>query len=213
MPSARCRRRGACGTCWCRGGARRSKVGLTTQTAPRGEGAGRRQQGLEATGGRGKREKMLGAWLSIQLPVGALAMRLSRGELDEPSLVQAVQAGEAAAITRALDLCLPLLRRVASGKFGLVADEIEDVLQETRLAFWRAARQFRGECSLRTFLIQIASRQCSLYLRAKMRRSWEPLEEDPAAAGAELEVTVDRLAVEGALAQLSPRQRQVVELY
>jgi RNA polymerase sigma-70 factor (ECF subfamily) len=141
-------------------------------------------------------------------------VQLSRGELEQPDLVRAVQAGEGTAITRVLDLCLPTLRAVASRRFGLSPEEAEDVLQETRLAFWRAAPRFRGECSLRTYLVQIACRQCSLYLRRHRHHESGSLEEEGATpARDDWESTVDRLAVQAALEQLTARQRQVLALY
>jgi RNA polymerase sigma-70 factor (ECF subfamily) len=143
------------------------------------------------------------------------AVHPSQTELDNPELVEAVRAGDGEAVAHVLDVCLPSLRRLVGVRFGLSSEEAEDVLQEVRIAFWRAAPRFRGECSLQTYLVQITRRRCIDHLRARERRSADPLDEhgstgreDPA-----VETAVDRLAMAEALEQLSPRQRQVLDLY
>jgi DNA-directed RNA polymerase specialized sigma24 family protein len=93
----------------------------------------------------------------------------SRAELDDPALERAVQAGDGAAISRVLELCLPWLRRRLSARLGLSTEDCEDLLQEVRLAFFTAATRYRGECSLRTFISGIACHECSDYLRARQR--------------------------------------------
>ena len=140
----------------------------------------------------------------------------SKVEPDDPKLVRAVQAGEQAAISRVLHLCLPLLRNVVRARFGLSREESEDVLQEVRIAFIGAAVRFRGECSLRTYLTQIACRKCADHLRGRRHEpesqgdehSHAAADEDPA-----LDRTVDRLAVSQAMRQLSARERLLLELY
>ena len=157
---------------------------------------------------------MEGEWSPTGLPVWGVGLQLSQGELDRPDLVQAVQAGEAAAITRVLDLCLPTLRRVVSRQFGLSPEEAEDVLQEIRITFWRAARRFRGESSLQTYLVQIACWKCGQYLRARDRHPWESLEGGRVPGRTDVSRSaVERVAMEKALEQLPARQREVLDLY
>ncbi len=139
----------------------------------------------------------------------------SQINLDNPEVVQAVRAGDGEAIARVLEVCLPALRQLASNRFGLSAEESDDVLQEVRIAFWRAATRFRGECSLRTYLVQITRRKCIDHVRARERQASDALDShnvegrnDPA-----VETAADRLAMERAMAQLTPRQRQVLDLY
>lgn len=144
-------------------------------------------------------------------------MPVVRKELDDPGLARAVQAGDGAAISRVLELCVPSLRPRLVGRLGLSAEDCEDLLQEVRVAFLAAATRFRGECSLRTFLSQIACYKCTDYLRARRRRdrnsqraAGEPASrrDDPMLGEA-----LERLAVTEAMAQLTPRERQVLELY
>ena len=144
-------------------------------------------------------------------------MRSSKAELDHPDLVRAVQAGDGAAISRVLDLCLPSLRYVLSRRFGLSGDEAEDVLQEVRIAFWRTATRFRGEASLETYLVQIACRRAVDHIRSRQRQAARSLAlDDGKAARSEdraLNTVVDRHAMNQALEQLSPRQRSLISLF
>jgi RNA polymerase sigma-70 factor (ECF subfamily) len=142
-------------------------------------------------------------------------VRPSQTELDSPELVKAVQGGDGQAIAHVLDVCLPALRHLAASRFGLSSSECDDVLQEVRIAFWRAAPRFRGECSLRTYLVQITRRKCTDHFRMRERQASDPLEDyestgsdDPALA-----MVADRVAVDEALGQLTARQRQVLDLY
>ena len=64
-----------------------------------------------------------------------------------------------------------LARLLASGM-----EEAEDVLQQTFLSAWRGAGQFRGEASVRTWLLTIARHAA---LRMRERRTREPLDETP----------------------------------
>lgn len=144
-------------------------------------------------------------------------MRPARIELDSPELVSAVRAGESEAISRVLELCMPSLRGVVCGRFAIPPELSEDVLQEVRIAFWRAATRFRGECSLRTYLIQITCCKCVDYLREKSRRATDisNLEEDSvhlvdANPG---DAMVDRMAIEQGMAELPHSQREVLHLY
>jgi len=54
--------------------------------------------------------------------------------------------------------------------------EAEDVLQQTFLAAWRSAGQFRGDASLRTWLLTITRHTA---LRARERRQREPIDDTP----------------------------------
>jgi DNA-directed RNA polymerase specialized sigma24 family protein len=101
-------------------------------------------------------------------------LRPSDAELNDPRLVRAVQAGDGAAISRAIELCIPLLRTVVCGRLGLSAEECEDILQEVRIAFLEAGPRFRAHCSLRTYLVRITCRLCAAHLRARGRHGPEP---------------------------------------
>jgi len=100
-------------------------------------------------------------------------------------------------------------------------DQAEDVLQQTFLSAWQGAAGFRGESSIRTWLLTIA-RNAALTRRKQAAR--EPIDETPLedlgiragwggpdpeqlAAAAEQR---DRLAV--ALASLVPEEREILTL-
>lgn len=145
------------------------------------------------------------------------AVPRSGPELDEPGLVEAVQAGDRAAVSRVLELCLPSLRTLVTGRFRLSREEGEDILQEVQVAFLQSANRFQGGCSLHTYLVRIACHKCIDYLRAQ-RRS------DPGSSSGEhgttgtgqsrmLDTMIDRLAMGQALARLSPRERELIELF
>ncbi len=153
----------------------------------------------------------------ISSTLGRASLRPSRAELDDPNLVRAVQAGDGAAISRALQLCTPLLRKVICGRFGLSAEDCEDVLQEVRIGFLEAGPRFRADCSLRTYLVRITCRQCAAHLQARRRRGPDPrpLEEVKHVAVDHRALTdmLERLTVAGALEQLPERQRLLLDLF
>ena len=100
-------------------------------------------------------------------------------------------------------------------------DEAEDVLQQTFLSAWQGAPGFRGESSIRTWLLTIARNAA---LTRRMRAAREPIDETPledlglrAGWGGpdpeQLAVAAeqrDRLAV--ALASLVPEEREILTL-
>ncbi|PYO96679.1 MAG: sigma-70 family RNA polymerase sigma factor [Gemmatimonadetes bacterium] len=108
------------------------------------------------------------------------------------------------------------LERVAWGYVDNAPDR-EDLMQEILVALWRALPRFRGEASLRTFVLRVAhNRAISFALR---RRRFEDLPEerldpDPAPLADERlidEQQRDRLF--HAIRTLPEAQRQAVMLY
>lgn len=144
-------------------------------------------------------------------------MGLSREEKDDPNLVRAVQAGDGWAVSRVLEQCIPWIGRYLARHHGLSSDELEDVLQETRVAFLKAATRFDGRSRLKTYLTQIACRKCIDFLRAKSRHPVGTQELDESYAEGDCadpgQSVPDRVSLQRALAQLSPRQREVVVMY
>ncbi len=144
-------------------------------------------------------------------------MSRATSQLGRSDLVQAVRAGDRAAISRALELALPSLRRIVSSRFHLSPQECDDVLQEVQVAFFTSATRFRGDCSLHTYLVQIACRKCADHLRARQRDDpyWQRVEDEEAVAGAEWspDQLAEKLAVEAAFARLTGRDRQVLDLF
>jgi RNA polymerase sigma-70 factor (ECF subfamily) len=87
----------------------------------------------------------------------------------EESLVARLRAGNREALGAAFDAHHVHVRAFAQRMLG---DEgaAEDLVQETFLALPRAIRGFRGDASLRTFLISIAVNHARHHVRAAARR-------------------------------------------
>lgn len=93
----------------------------------------------------------------------------------------------------------------------------EEVVQDAMLAVWRGARSFRGESSVRAWVIAIARRQTRDRLR---RRRFDVVDDDVLADQAAVspgpEVTaLDRAElaeVQGAICELAPSHREVLGL-
>jgi RNA polymerase sigma-70 factor, ECF subfamily len=98
------------------------------------------------------------------------------------------------------------------------ASLVEDVLQDTFLAIWRAAASYRGEARVATWVFRIAR---NIAVNAKRRpqarmqtSSLSTVEEgeDFSVAAEHEEQTLTRLALHDALARLTDKQRAVVLL-
>lgn len=137
------------------------------------------------------------------------------GAPDEALLV-AYGNGDMAA---ARALTLRLTPRVHAHAHRLLGDaaEAEDVAQEAMLRLWRIAPDWRqGEAKVTTWLFRVVSNLCTDRLRRRGRTTGLPDGQDPPsdAPGAEARLTeADRArALDAALRQLPPRQREAVVL-
>jgi RNA polymerase sigma-70 factor, ECF subfamily len=90
-------------------------------------------------------------------------------DADVPDLPERLRRGEMAALAQAYDLHHEDVCRYAHRLVGGEA-EAEDLVQETFLALPQAMRSFRGDASLRTFLIGIATNHARHHVRAASRR-------------------------------------------
>jgi RNA polymerase sigma-70 factor (ECF subfamily) len=66
------------------------------------------------------------------------------------------------------------IRRLAAS-YESAADLREDLLQEIRLALWKALPTFRGDCSMRTFVYRVAHNRA---LTHAWRQRGQPLQSD-----------------------------------
>jgi len=157
----------------------------------------------------------------------AAGARLSP-KLDEASLIRAVQRGDQDAfeqLVRAYDqsvlrLAVNLLRS---------QEDARDVFQEAFLRVFRSIDSFRFDCSFHTWLYRIVTNICLDYLRKRKVRKEEPavvdtpegpldrmndFEEDAPHADPERNMWNLQLGqrIEGALGELTPRERMVFEL-
>jgi RNA polymerase sigma factor (sigma-70 family) len=136
---------------------------------------------------------------------------------DDPSLVRAAVAGDAAAYERIYRRHSPCVYAVLWRLCGGHAARAEDALQETFLQAWRALPGFRFDSSLGTWLHRLGVNAALMELRGSATREaseagddgWELLAAVPA---------VDRCAgtsldLERALETLPPRARAVLVLH
>jgi RNA polymerase sigma-70 factor (ECF subfamily) len=147
---------------------------------------------------------------------------------DEAAWIRAAQHGDQDAFERLVRSYDQSVIRIAMNLLRS-PEEARDVYQEAFLKVYRHLHQFRFDCSFHTWLYRIVTNICLDHLRRRKVRREEPTVVDTA------EGTVDRIAearesgpaanperqawnrqigsrIEGALAELTPRERTVFEL-
>ncbi len=151
-------------------------------------------------------------------------LRRDRGRLDvnrraadrNRELVEAYRRNRHGGFERIVREYVRDVTRVAA-RFGLSRNEVEDVSQEVFLRVWRGLRGFRGEASLRSWILRIAVRESSRQM-SRRRRQEVPLEaaegaaspeEAPAEMASQLE---QRTRLREVLKALSDKHRQVLVL-
>jgi RNA polymerase sigma-70 factor (ECF subfamily) len=137
--------------------------------------------------------------------------------LSDEALLSLVASSDDAALAELYDR----FGRVAYGlALRILRDEAlaQDAVQEAFLAVWRTADRFLAErAKASTWILTLVHRRAVDLVRREDRRRGEPLERAPEPAAPETtedEATLgfQRRAVQEALAQLSPEQRQALEL-
>ncbi len=131
---------------------------------------------------------------------------------EDIRLVRQVARGDAAASRRFVDAHGRYLYGVAHALAGNPADA-EDLVQETLAA--AVSGRYRGEASLRTWLVGILVRRAAMLRRSRARRPAEPLVEARTDVPAEPDPTARsdvRLDLTTMLACLSPEHRAVIVL-
>lgn len=94
---------------------------------------------------------------------------LSEEMADTPSLLERLTAGDIAAVGEVYEAHHEAVRAFAGRLLG-DADTAEDLVHEVFITLPRAARKFRGDSSLRTFLLSIAVNHARHFVRAAGRR-------------------------------------------
>jgi RNA polymerase sigma factor (sigma-70 family) len=93
-------------------------------------------------------------------------MRGSGRPTDEATLVAAAQAGDAQALEELVGAHLPLVYTIVGRALGGLPD-VDDVVQDTMLCVLRDLPTLRNPDSFRPWLVTIATRQVSTYLRRR----------------------------------------------
>jgi RNA polymerase sigma-70 factor (ECF subfamily) len=131
---------------------------------------------------------------------------LAPGELAAAASPASVLTAEAPRLRRLVHRLLGWPRQTA---------EVDDLVQETLLAAWRARATFRGDAAWTTWLHRIALRKVHNHQRAAAvrRRLFGWLEREPVAPAAGVTAPEERIdATQHALQQLGHRDREVLVL-
>src|SRR5690242_7882040 len=136
--------------------------------------------------------------------------------LPDEALLALIARGDDAALAALYDRFGGVAYRLA---YRILRDQVlaQDAVQDAFLAAWRTALSYdpaRGKAS--TWLLTLVHRRAVDLVRREDRRRGEPLETAPAAGTASVDETAEvreqRRAVQTALAQLPPDQREALEL-
>jgi RNA polymerase sigma-70 factor, ECF subfamily len=135
---------------------------------------------------------------------------------DDAALVARARLGDDVAFRHLVERHQAAVARTVVGMLG-AGDDADDVGQETFVRFYRALDSFRGDASVRTYLVRIAM-SCSLNaLRANKRRSLRFIADDVAidravdpASGRAGGSSAPSEQIRSALNKLSPEHRAVV---
>ncbi len=142
--------------------------------------------------------------------------RRDHAHLSDEALVALVARSDETALAELYD-------RIGGIAYGLayrvLRDEslAEDAVQEAFLGLWRTAASFIPErAKASTWLLTLVHRRAVDLVRREQRRRAEPLEDapEPVTESAEDDawLRLDRVRVQGALAQLPDQQREAIEL-
>jgi len=132
---------------------------------------------------------------------------------DDAQLLVEARAGSRLALSRLIDrhqqAVRAFLRRVASDR-----EEADDLAQETFVTAWTQLASWRGQSTVRAWLLGIAWRKArsagrSMFRRMARDRGWSEAEALSPASQVSAE---DRLALQGAMGGLNLQQRAAVAL-
>lgn len=131
----------------------------------------------------------------------------------ERALLEACRSGRLSAFEDLFHQNSGKMKSMALNLLGNVNDA-EDAVQETFLKVYRNVGGFKGESSLATWMFRILINNCYDQRRRKMRRGGDAAELEIGAEGTpDLPAPASdhplRMALERAVAQLRPRQREV----
>jgi RNA polymerase sigma-70 factor (ECF subfamily) len=93
---------------------------------------------------------------------------------------------------------------------GALAEDVDDLVQETLIRAFRGAAAFRGQCKFRTWLLTIGGNVLKDFARRAKRRQVVPLHDELRAGGGDAAVASEVAGrLEAGLARLPRLQREV----
>ena len=104
----------------------------------------------------------------MKLVVGG-AVAVAAGRTDAACLAACSQ-GEAAALGALFDRHHAGVRRFVAGMACVDASDLDDIVQTTFIAVWQAAKHYRGDAQVRTWLFGIAHNVVRHHVRSAARR-------------------------------------------
>ena len=131
--------------------------------------------------------------------------------LDDGQEVRAFQAGDSEAFERLVDRYQRPILRFCQRLLG-PGEDAHDLFQDVFLQAFRALEGLRDPGAFRTWLFRIAVRRARRVRRAVLRTKQEPPELTAPEQADPLERRERLDAMRRELAQLPPRQREVIEL-
>ena len=145
---------------------------------------------------------------------------IAASDLAWSALMAAAQAGDRLAYERLLRDCVPHVKRVAR-RTGVRPENLDDVVQDVLITVHRARQTYDPARSFTNWLSAIAQRRAIDHLRQRGRQDRREVSDEPSydaypdgAATPEgaLERDGRERDIKGAVAALSPGQREAVEL-
>ena len=140
---------------------------------------------------------------------------IEQDERDDLALIRAFQEGETASLSLLLKRRQAWLYNIAKRTVS-DAQTAEDGLQEALIQIWKGAKDFRGDSQVTTWMYQIVVRCCIDVVRKESVRKADSLPQDSenligSTSGFEKKI-VNSLFIHGALAELEPAHREILEL-
>ncbi len=127
------------------------------------------------------------------------------------AFLRRLRKGDEAAYHELVDRFSQPLFRIAYSMVGNSADA-EDVVQETFTAAFAGLERFRGESSLKTWLVQILVRQSARLQRSRSRRRTMRIDASEPAVVDSAMAADSKMDVTEMLQTLSPEHREVIVL-
>ncbi len=136
--------------------------------------------------------------------------------LDDSTLVTRIARGDQEALDLLYMRHRPRLWRYVWQQLDRDASWAEEILQDTFLAVWTSAHNYRGDASVTTWLFRIAHHQTQKAWRAQGRQvPGVTLDDEDSlltSVASHEEAVVVRLTMDAALAHISAKHRAVLEL-